>query len=147
MACTVFVCVQDVRTQSQHLPDAMLYICANSAFSFKLPISKQVIKSEHKDGGFCRFWQLHKAYAVFHIHPLPGLPTPTITPAFLHFGYLKQRHCYFLLGKLRSFVEIRSLSVKDCSHGLIASAIYFSQLMGCMGFSVVVAITPCEHLH
>ena len=26
--------------------------------------------------------------------------------------------------------------LKDCAHGAIAIAIYFSQLMGCMGFRV-----------
>ena len=36
---------------------------------------------------------------------------------------------------------------KDRSHDQIASAIYFSQLMGCMGFNIVVTITPFEHLH
>ena len=35
--------------------------------------------------------------------------------------------------------------VTDCSHGTIAAAIYFSQLMGCMEFSLAVAIAPCEH--
>ena len=34
---------------------------------------------------------------------------------------------------------------KGCSHGAIETAIYFSQLIGCMGFSVVVIIAPCEH--
>ena len=41
-------------------------------------------------------------------------------------------------------------SKKGCSHGTIAivtaTAIYSSQLMGCVGFSVIVAIPPCEHL-
>ena len=36
---------------------------------------------------------------------------------------------------------------KDCSHGEIATTIYLLQLMGCMGFSVAVAIEPCEDLH
>ena len=30
--------------------------------------------------------------------------------------------------------------VKDCSHGTIATARYFSHLMGCMGFNVIVAM-------
>ena len=36
-----------------------------------------------------------------------------------------------------------------CSHGTtaIATAIYLSQLMGCVGFGVIVAIAPCGHLH
>ena len=37
--------------------------------------------------------------------------------------------------------------IKGCSHGKIATAIYFSQLMNSMGFSVHVAIASCEHLH
>ena len=32
--------------------------------------------------------------------------------------------------------------VKGCSHGAIATEIYLPQLMGCIGFSVVIAITP-----
>ena len=35
-------------------------------------------------------------------------------------------------------------AVKGCLHGTIAS--YFLQLMGCIGFSVDVAIAQCEHL-
>ena len=41
----------------------------------------------------------------------------------------------------------RTTTVKGFSHGAIATEIYFTQLMGCVGFSVVVAIAPCEHLH
>ena len=33
------------------------------------------------------------------------------------------------------------------SHPKITAAIYLSQLKGYMGFSAVVKITPCEHLH
>ena len=72
---TVQVCAQIVRTQSQPLPDAMLYISVNSAFSFKFRISKQVIKTEHQVW-FRRLWQLNKANVVFHIHPLPDTYTP-----------------------------------------------------------------------
>ena len=32
------------------------------------------------------------------------------------------------------------------SHGAIATAICFSQLIGCMEFSIVVAIAVCEHV-
>ena len=34
---------------------------------------------------------------------------------------------------------------KRCSHGVTATTIYFSQLMGCIGFTVI-TIAPCEHL-
>ena len=36
---------------------------------------------------------------------------------------------------------------KGCLHREIATVIYFLQLLGCMGFSLIVAITPSEHLH
>ena len=38
-------------------------------------------------------------------------------------------------------------SVKGCSHSAIATAICFSQLMSSMGFSLVVTVASCEHLH
>ena len=38
-------------------------------------------------------------------------------------------------------------SVKGCSHGAIQTAISYSQLMSSTGFSFVVAIASCEHLH
>ena len=41
---------------------------------------------------------------------------------------------------------IKYIRLKGCSHDAITIEIYFSQLMGCMGFSVVIAIVPCEHL-
>ena len=41
----------------------------------------------------------------------------------------------------------RNHILKGCSHGAIATTIYFSQLRGCMGPSVIVAIAICEHLH
>ena len=34
------------------------------------------------------------------------------------------------------------MSLKGCSHDLIGTAIYLLQLMGSMGFSVAIAITP-----
>ena len=34
-----------------------------------------------------------------------------------------------------------------CSHGVIVNAISLSQLMGCIGFSIIFTIAPCEHLH
>ena len=37
--------------------------------------------------------------------------------------------------------------LKACSHGATATAIYLSQLIGCMGHSVIVVIGPYEHLH
>ena len=40
----------------------------------------------------------------------------------------------------------RERQVKVCSQSTIAAAIYFSQLMGCTGFSVVVATTARKHL-
>ena len=45
--------------------------------------------------------------------------------------------------------RVRSVicSVKGCSRCTNAIAIYFSQLVGWMGFGVIVTIAPCEHLH
>ena len=42
--------------------------------------------------------------------------------------------------------DFYKVSVKSCSHGAIATAIYFSQLIDSMGFSFVVLIVPHEHL-
>ena len=39
----------------------------------------------------------------------------------------------------------KTYEVKVCSHGEIATAIYLSQPMGCMGLSVIVTIVLCEH--
>ena len=36
---------------------------------------------------------------------------------------------------------------KGCSHGAITTTNFLSQLMGCVGCSVIDAITPYEHLH
>ena len=36
---------------------------------------------------------------------------------------------------------------KDCLHDAIATAIYLSQLMGCMGFSIIAAIAQCGHFN
>ena len=36
----------------------------------------------------------------------------------------------------------RSFTLKGCSHGTIVTVIYFSQLIGRMGYCVAVAITP-----
>ena len=36
---------------------------------------------------------------------------------------------------------------KDCSHDAFATVICLSQLMGCMGFSIIAAIAQCGHLH
>ena len=112
-----------------------------SSFAFQNKWSKPNIKMV----GFVAFGNyiklmLYFIYILYQGYPLPPSPPPSHTSVIWN-------RAIFLLGKLRSFVEIRFLSVKGCSHGLIASAIHFSQLMGCMGFSVVVAITPCEHLH
>ena len=41
--------------------------------------------------------------------------------------------------------EVRQ--IKSCSHGAIVTVIYLLQLMGCMGFSVILGITPCGYLH
>ena len=64
---------------------------------------------------------------------------------------------YESLGKVSSFTTLlracnTSASAhwhctKSCLHGTIATAINCSQLMGSMGFSVIVAVAPCEHLH
>ena len=37
--------------------------------------------------------------------------------------------------------------LKACLHGAIATAIYSSQLIGFLGFSVIATIVPCEYLH
>ena len=37
--------------------------------------------------------------------------------------------------------------LKSCSRGTIVSAIYLSQLMGCMVLRVIVAFALYEHLH
>ena len=37
--------------------------------------------------------------------------------------------------------------LEDCSHGTIATEILFLTANGCIGFSVIVAIALCEHLH
>ena len=49
---------------------------------------------------------------------------------------LKNRRC-----------ELSIMNLKGCSHGTIMTAMNLSQLIGCMGFRVIVAITQCEHLH
>ena len=36
---------------------------------------------------------------------------------------------------------------QGCSRCAIAIAVYFSQLMSCIGYSVIIAIIPYEHLH
>ena len=41
----------------------------------------------------------------------------------------------------------RITSVKGSSHDAITNAFFLSQLMGCMGDSIVVSNTPCEHLY
>ena len=53
------------------------------------------------------------------------------------------RKCQF---NIVSTVTASEYVLKGCSHGAIATVIYFSQLMSCMGFSVIVANTPGEHL-
>ena len=42
---------------------------------------------------------------------------------------------------------MRLYYVKACSHGAITTSIHLSQLMGYVGFSVIVEITLCKHLH
>ena len=39
------------------------------------------------------------------------------------------------------------MGVKTCSHGVIVTVIYLSELMGCVGLSFIATIAPCEHLH
>ena len=41
----------------------------------------------------------------------------------------------------------RSFIIKGCSHGTIVTMIYFSQLIGRMGYCVAVGVAPCEHIH
>ena len=62
----------------------------------------------------------------------------------------------FLVPNTRSLPPVNSGSVRhvdsvtliDCkSERAITTAIYFSRLMACMGFSSVVAIAPCKHWH
>ena len=38
------------------------------------------------------------------------------------------------------------MDLKNCSHQAIATAIYFLQLMGCMGYRFVVTVASYEHL-
>ena len=49
-------------------------------------------------------------------------------------------------GESNSSWVMKGKALKGCSHGSFAIVIYFSQLMGFMGFSFAVAIAPCEHL-
>ena len=60
------------------------------------------------------------------------------------------KHLFFrcLYPRFRSFLLVFFLKTcwKGCSQVAIATMINFSQI-GCMGFSCVVTITPCEHLH
>ena len=52
-----------------------------------------------------------------------------------------------LLKYLLSLSALFQLGHKVCSHCKIAIAVYLSQLMGCMGFSVIVEIAHCEQLY
>ena len=45
----------------------------------------------------------------------------------------------------KQYLTVRSL--KGFSYGTIATAIYFLQLMDCLGYSFIVTIAQCEHLH
>ena len=56
----------------------------------------------------------------------------------IQFLYLKNRG--HTLGRVNE-------PLKGCSHSIIVTAIYFSQLMRCMRFSFVVLTAPCELLH
>ena len=50
--------------------------------------------------------------------------------------------------ELIPIVPIRKTwALMGCSHGAITTSVYLSQLMSCMGFSPIVGIAPCEHLH
>ena len=80
----------------------------------------------------------------------------TLTPSvngFLIFAFMStpkmQRcvnaSCVILCVYHRHNVNV--ITFKDYSHGTIATPICLSQPMGCMGYSVVVTITPCEHWH
>ena len=58
----------------------------------------------------------------------------------------RDRICFsqYLFHPLASTIK----ELRGCSHGKITTVIYFSQLVDCMGFSVVVvAIVSCEHLN
>ena len=66
---------------------------------------------------------------------------------------MRIKQIFFFLGYISGFVWIfgyldfaQACRLQAHSHGAIATAICFSQLIGCMEFSIVVAIAVCEHL-
>ena len=71
------------------------------------------------------------------------------TPMEIEIGITsKESDFAWKVGTKSIFASLKETSyggVTDCSHGTIATAIYFSQLTGCMEFNLAVAIAPCEH--
>ena len=62
----------------------------------------------------------------------------------VHYDMINEQQCY--LWALQQIFRSTAL-FEGFTHGSITTAIYFLQLIGCMEFSVIVAIAICEHLH
>ena len=48
---------------------------------------------------------------------------------------------------LEKCIDQYNFVLKNMSYGTIEIATYLSQLIGCMGFDIVLEITPCKQLH
>ena len=75
-------------------------------------------------------------------------------PCFYYFVKHERKHWRWVSMPVVSLSVFTSPStqsqrnlLKGCSYCTIALAIWLSQLMRCMGFSVIVTIARCEHLH